>query len=84
MSMSGGSIYVKDHVGYRVGVHMKGYGTRQPVIVIGGTAEDFLGEYMAGGMIILLGLNVEEHRMKFIGSGMHGGVIYVRKGIRIS
>lgn len=60
---------------------MKGYLDKQPVLVIGGTAQDFLGEYMAGGVLILLGLNLKEgepHRAKFIGTGMHGGVIYLR------
>ena len=82
MSMRGGAIYVRNSVGYRVGIHMKGYDVKQPVIVIGDTAEDFLGEYMAGGIIILLGLNTREHKMRFIGSGMHGGVIYIRNGVK--
>jgi len=50
-------------------------------VVIGGTAQDFFGEYMAGGILILLGLNLGEgecHQAKFIGTGMHGGVIYLR------
>jgi glutamate synthase domain-containing protein 3 len=54
------------------------------VMVIGGTAQDFFGEYMAGGIIILLGLNLGEgknHKARFIGTGMHGGVIYVRGNI---
>jgi glutamate synthase domain-containing protein 3 len=36
---------------------------------------------MAGGVVILLGLNLEgerRHRANFIGTGMHGGVIYLR------
>ena len=60
---------------------MKEYGDKKPVLVIGGTAQDFLGEYMAGGTLILLGLNLKEgetHRANFIGTGMHGGVIYLR------
>jgi glutamate synthase domain-containing protein 3 len=82
MSMRGGEIFVRDSVGYRVGIHMKEYGSKRPVLVIGGTAQDFLGEYTAGGIIILLGLQldgkVREHRMNFIGTGMHGGTIYIR------
>ena len=52
--------------------------------VIGGTAQDFFGEYMAGGILILLGLNLaegEHNKAKFIGTGMHGGVIYLRGSI---
>ena len=36
---------------------------------------------MAGGIVILLGLNLKEgerHKARFIGTGMHGGVIYLR------
>jgi len=53
------------------------------VIVVGGTAQDFLGEYMAGGVLILLGLNSAEpeHRANYVGTGMHGGVIYLRGDI---
>jgi len=63
---------------------MKEYQDKKPVLVIGGTAQDFLGEYMAGGMLILLGLNLREgeyHRASFIGTGMHGGVIYLRGSV---
>jgi glutamate synthase domain-containing protein 3 len=36
---------------------------------------------MAGGIVILLGLNLKEnerHKAHYIGTGMHGGVIYLR------
>jgi glutamate synthase domain-containing protein 3 len=80
-SARGGKIFVREDVGYRAGIHMKEYGDKKPVVVIGGTAQDFLGEYMAGGILILLGLNLNNgvrHRANFIGTGMHGGVIYLR------
>ena len=83
-SMRGGSIFIRDDVGYRVGIHMKEYREKRPVIVVGGTAQDFLGEYMAGGTIILLGMNLKEgqpHLSKYVGTGMHGGVIYIRGSI---
>lgn len=82
--MRGGQIYIRGDVGYRVGIHMKSFKEKIPVIVIGGKAGDFLGEYMAGGIIILLGMfseNSEESRPisgNFLGTGMHGGSIYVR------
>ncbi len=81
MGARGGKMFVKEDVGYRAGIHMKEYGEKKPVIVIGGTAQDFFGEYMAGGIVILLGLNLakgEKHKQNFIGTGMHGGVIYLR------
>lgn len=84
LSARGGKIFIKGDVGYRAGIHMKEYQEKKPVIVIGGTAQDFLGEYMAGGVLIVLGMNLGEdksHRTKYIGTGMHGGVIYMRGNI---
>ncbi|NHV45856.1 MAG: hypothetical protein HA493_04400 [Candidatus Verstraetearchaeota archaeon] len=80
-AMRGGKIFIRDDAGYRVGIHMKEYGNQRPILVVGGTAQDFLGEYMAGGILVVLGLtlnNGEKHKAKFIGTGMHGGVIYIR------
>jgi glutamate synthase domain-containing protein 3 len=80
MSARGGKIFVRDDAGYRAGMHMKGSGGKKPAVVIGGTAQDFLGQYMAGGILILLGLTLkddEPHAAGFIGTGMHGGVIYL-------
>jgi glutamate synthase domain-containing protein 3 len=85
LSARGGKIFVRDDVGYRAGIHMKEYQNKRPVVVIGGTAQDFLGEYMAGGILILLGLNLEEgeqHKANFIGTGMHGGAIYLRGDVQ--
>lgn len=79
-AMRGGEIFIKENVGYRVGIHMKEYLDMKPVIVAGGCAGDFLGEYMAGGIIIVMGLNAvknEEITGKYCGTGMHGGAIYV-------
>ena len=84
LAARGGKIFVRDDVGYRAGIHMKEYQDKKPALVIGGTAQDFLGEYMAGGVLILLGLNLgegEHHKAKFIGTGMHGGVIYLRGNV---
>ncbi|MCW4044668.1 MAG: hypothetical protein NWE94_04025 [Candidatus Bathyarchaeota archaeon] len=92
-SMRGGRIFVRDDVGYRVGIHMKEYQGKKPQLVIGGTAQDFLGEYMAGGAMLILGLTLPEGercKARFVGTGMHNGVIYERgdllelgKGTRI-
>jgi glutamate synthase domain-containing protein 3 len=84
LSARGGKIFVREDVGYRAGIHMKEYQGRRPALVIGGTAQDFVGEYMAGGVLILLGLNLkkgENHKANFIGTGMHGGVIYLRGSV---
>jgi glutamate synthase domain-containing protein 3 len=80
-SMRGGKIFIRDDVGYRVAIHMKEYKGKRPIIVIGGTAQHFLGEYMAGGVLVVLGLTLqpgEHHTANFIGTGMHGGVMYIR------
>lgn len=81
MSMRGGQIFIRDNVGYRAAIHMKEYKGKAPVLTVGGTTQDFLGEYMAGGIVLMLGLNLKEdepHRARYIGAGMHGGVIYLR------
>ncbi len=83
-SMRGGQIFIRDDAGYRVGIHMKEYLGKRPAIVIGGTAQDFLGEYMAGGVLAVLGLNMkdEKHNAHFVGTGMHGGTMYIRGEVR--
>ncbi|TLN00316.1 hypothetical protein FDZ73_19820 [bacterium] len=80
-AMRGGKLFIKSNVGYRVGIHMKEYKDKVPVLVAGGTAGAFFGEYMAGGILILLGLDRkpgEPIAGDYLGTGMHGGVIYVR------
>jgi len=80
--MRGGRLFIKGDVGYRVGIHMKAFQDKVPVIIVGGKARDFLGEYMAGGIIIILGLNENGDDDpivgNFTGTGMHGGVMYIR------
>ena len=79
--MRGGKVFIKGDVGYRVGSHMKAYEDLRPIVVCGGKARDFFGEYMAGGLLILLGMNSRlEGPMVggYLGTGMHGGTIYVR------
>jgi len=59
---------------------MKAYKEKIPKLVIGGRAGNFLGEYQAGGVIILLGQNTDNKPIigDFCGTGMHGGKIYLR------
>ncbi len=79
-SMRGGRVFVRGSVGYRAGIHMKAYRSRVPAVVIGGTAGDYLGEYMAGGVLVVLGLGSEGSSPvgSWVGTGMHGGVMYLR------
>ena len=83
--MRGGKLFIRGDVGYRVGIHMKAYKFQEPVIIIGGRAGDFLGEYMAGGILILLGLDCQNGQPlagNYLGTGMHGGKIFVRGEVR--
>jgi putative selenate reductase len=80
--MRGGELYVRDDVGYRVGIHMKEYGSKTPVVVIGGTAADYLGEYMAGGILILLNRQNAQEMVagaaeRTLATGIHGGAVYL-------
>ena len=79
-AMRGGAIYVRGDAGYRAGVHMKAYGDKLPVMVIGGRTGSFLGEYQAGGIIVVLGLHRENQPIAgyFCGTGMHGGKVFLR------
>ena len=79
-AMRGGKIYVRGNAGYRAGIHMKAYQEKVPLMVIGGKAGSFLGEYQAGGVIVVL--NLESPREKCVGyfpcTGMHGGKMFLR------
>jgi glutamate synthase domain-containing protein 3 len=78
-SMRGGRVYVRDNIGYRGGIHMKQYMEKRPILVVGGAARAFLGEYMAGGLLIVLGRDgVMPISERGLGSGIHGGEIFIR------
>ena len=83
-AMRGGQIYIKGDVGYRAGIHMKAYREKQPIMIIGGKAGSFLGEYQAGGTIVVLGLT--ERTGSIVGNfpctGMHGGKMFLRSDCR--
>ncbi len=80
-AMRGGKIYVKGNAGYRAGIHMKAYKEKLPVMIIGGRCGSFLGEYLAGGIIIVLGLNDDGKKIvgNFPCTGMHGGKVFLKK-----
>lgn len=79
-AMRGGKIFVQGDSGYRTGIHMKEYQDKIPVVVIGGRVGSFLGEYQAGGIIIVLGIGQKGQLPVgyFTGTGMHGGKIFLR------
>ncbi len=79
-AMRGGELYVQGNAGYRAGIHMKAYGDKLPVMVIGGKAGSFLGEYQAGGVIVVLGLTESTRPIvsNFPCTGMHGGKLFLR------
>lgn len=80
--MRGGKVFIKEDAGYRVGIHMKDYKDQVPFIVVGGKVGDFFGEYMAGGVLVVLGLFTRRKNAPicgdYLGTGIHGGKIYVR------
>lgn len=81
LAARGGRILVKGSSGYRVGIHMKAFGQSCPSVVIGGRTGDYLGEYMAGGLVLVLGTGVPAEESPvgtYLGAGMHGGTIFVR------
>ncbi len=79
-AMRGGSIYVQGNAGYRAGIHMKAYRDKVPLMVIGGRAGSFLGEYQAGGVIVVFGLDRGDKPIVsyFPCTGMHGGKMILR------
>lgn len=74
-AMRQGALYIRGSTGDRAGIHMKTGAT----LLIGGSAGAYLGEYQAGGTIIVLGL---EDRKPLLGAdpcaGMHGGTVFLR------
>lgn len=79
-AMRGGEIYIEGNAGYRAGIHMKAYQEHKPVLVIGGRAGSFLGEYQAGGLIVVLSLHTDGRPVVgyFPCTGMHGGKMVFR------
>jgi len=78
-SMRGGEVFVRDDIGYRGGIHMKQYMQKRPALIIGGDAKAFLGEYMAGGLVIMFRRNEDKPYAEMgLASGIHGGEIFIR------
>jgi len=79
-ALQGGEIFIKGNVGNRCAIQMREYLDRKPYIIVGGTADNYLGEYMAGGVVVILGLWDKDSSPvgDFVASGMVGGRIYIR------
>ena len=94
LACRGGEILVKGNGGYRIGIHMKAYSNMIPKIAYCGRVRQFFGEYMAGGILLALGMDMtkdspEEYPDDSIvhsslASGIHGGTIYVRGNVNPS
>ena len=79
--MRNGKIYIKGSAGFRAGIMMKEYGKKRPVMIVGETIGDYLGEYMAGGMIVILGYSLKEGESpvsRHVATGIFGGELYIR------
>ena len=77
-AFQGGKIFVKGNAGNRVGIQMREYEGNRPYLIIGGRVDDYLGEYMAGGVILIFNNTKAEPTGNYVGSGMVGGRIYIR------
>lgn len=81
-ALQGGHVFVRGNAGNRCGIQMREYAHKRPYLVVGGRVDDYLGEYMAGGVAVVLGLGYVESGIvpvgRFVGSGMVGGRILVR------
>ncbi len=87
-ALQGGHIFVKGNVGNRAVIQMREYRDSKPWAIIGGRADDYFGEYMAGGMAVVLGLGAldkDYHGQlvgNFVATGMLGGEMYIRGRVR--
>ncbi len=83
-ALQGGEIFVKGSVGNRGAIQMREYGDRRPFLLVGNKADDCFGEYMAGGVAMVLGLQSLARNCdcpvvgNYLATGMVGGRIYVR------
>jgi glutamate synthase domain-containing protein 1/glutamate synthase domain-containing protein 3 len=78
-ALQGGSILVRGSVGNRAAIQMREYRDNRPFLIVGETADDYLGEYMAGGITCILNLSDSQNAVgHYVGTGMVGGRIYIR------
>src|SRR5487761_865587 len=78
-ALQGGDIFVRGCVGNRAAIQMREYRNARPFVIVGESADDYLGEYMAGGVACVLNMSDSPRPTgNYVGTGMVGGVIYVR------
>ncbi|MCS7133330.1 MAG: glutamate synthase [Candidatus Caldarchaeum sp.] len=81
-ALQGGEIFVRGSVGNRAAIQMREFRDSKPYLIVGGRADDYLGEYMAGGVVMVLGIDSMDLDTCLVGrymaTGMVGGKIYVR------
>jgi len=83
-AMQGGYIFVRGNAGTRVGILMREYMDKRPYLIVGGRVDDYLAEYMAGGVVMVLGIDALmsnasiELAGRHVGTGMVGGRVYIR------
>ncbi len=76
-AFNGGKVYVLGNAGNRACIQMREYVDKSTVVVINGKFDDYLGEYMSGGTLLVLS-NSDRNFGRYIGSGMIGGTIFIR------
>ena len=83
-ALQGGTIFIRGNVGNRAFILMREYEESRPVVIVGNRADDYFGEYMAGGLALVLGIDsldsAEPEQLvgNFLATGMLRGLIYVR------
>ena len=83
-ALQGGKIFIRGNVGNRAFILMREYEESRPVVIVGNRADDYFGEYMAGGLALVLGIDSldydepEQLVGNFLATGMLRGLIYVR------
>ncbi len=78
-TLQGGHIFVRGSVGNRAGIQMREYKQAKPYFIVGETADDYLAEYMAGGIMAVLNLSGSDRPVgKFAATGLVGGTVYIR------
>ena len=81
-ALQGGRLYVRGSVGNRAAIQMREFRERRPYFIIGESAGDYLGEYMAGGRVVVLNLSRRGRPAgDYIGTGMVGGKIFIRGNV---
>ena len=78
-ALQGGEIFIRGSVGNRAAIQMREYKNHRPYLIVGETSDDYLCEYMAGGVVVILNLSDEKNPVgNYVGTGMVGGTIYIR------